>query len=278
MMCTAKVAHLLLTITLAGLHGFLPDSRAASHPGDGPPFNIVMLRSSNVFSPAALAQDQQMREALERGTVRGVQFFVEILDTLRFKQPEIEKEFLSLFRKKYRDEHIDLFLAVGIDAMRFAQRYREQLMPGVPILFYNVAADAVERYPIEPGVTGVLLKFDVAGTLDLAIRLQPNARRIVVIGGQAEYDKNWLRRAREALVLYEGKLAVSYLTHLALPQILENVKKIERDTIVLFLSIVRDAAGRTYQSPTVAKQVADVSQAPVYGVIDSTLGHGIVGG
>ncbi|HSE86704.1 MAG TPA: PAS domain S-box protein, partial [Candidatus Binatia bacterium] len=277
-MRTAKAACVLL-IAVAGLQFLCSRAGAAlasSH--DYPPLNIVMLRSSPVFTAAAISQDQQMRETLERQTTRDVKFHSEILDALDFDASVIEKEFLSLFHKKYRDQPIDLLLAVGAYALRFAQRYRDELMPGVPILFYNVAEDAIEGYPILPGVTGVLLKFDVAGTLDLAVRLQPRARRIVVIGGQAAYDRNWFRRAREALAPYENKLEVLYWNNYAVPEILENVKRLEPDTIVLFLSMVRDAAGQSYLLRNIVKQVAEVSQAPVYGVIDTALGQGIVGG
>jgi PAS domain S-box-containing protein len=277
-MRTAKAACVLL-IAVAGLQFLCSRAGAAlasSH--EYPPLNIVMLRSSPVFTAAAISQDQQMRETVERRTTRNVHFHIEILDTLNFDAAEIEKEFLSMFHKKYRDRPIDLFVAVGIYALRLAQRYRENLIPGVPILFYDVAEDAIEGYPILPGVTGVLLKFDVAGTLDLAVRLQPQARRIVVIGGQAAYDRNWFRRAREALAPYENKLEVLYWNNYAAPEMLENVKRLEPDTIVLFLSMVRDAAGQHFLLRNIVKQVAEVSRAPVYAVIDTAFGQGIVGG
>src|SRR4029453_18294833 len=112
-------------------------------------------------------------------------------------------------------------------------------------------------------VAGIFLKCDVAGTVDLALRLQPRARQLVVIGGTAEYDKNWLRRAREALAPYQGKLSVSYLNNLTLSDILEKVKQLPRDTIVLYLSMTRDATGRIYPSQSVVRQVSDASRAPV---------------
>ena len=277
MMPTAKVAHVLL-IALAGVQLLCSHARAASASGDDAHFNIVIIHSSNIFAPLIITQDRHMREALERRIDRGVTFFVEALDTLRFDQSAMEREFLAQLSNKYRGQKIDLFLAVGIEALRFAQRSRTEIRPGAPILFYNVATDAIGRFPLEPGVTGVLLKYDVADTLDLAVRLQPHARRIVVVGGQTEFDKDWLRRARKALTPYESKLEVLYWDNYALPEILENLKGLQADTIVLFLSMVRDATGRNYQTPIVAKQVAEASRAPVYGALETTFGQGIIGG
>ena len=278
MIRTAKLAAMpLIAIALTLLVCF--DAGAAEVNTDEPaPFKVVMFRSSNIFSPAAIAQDEEMRKALESKTSRTVQFFVEVVDTLNFHRAETGAEFLSLFRRKYDDQQIDLFMAVGADALRFVQRHRERLLPAVPVLFYNVAEDALGRAPLLRDVTGVFLKFDVAGTLNLATRLQPDARRIVVVAGVAPYDKNWLRRAREALAAAKFNLEVVYLTDLALPEILENLKKLPRDTIVLYLSVIRDVTGRIFHSRDVAKRVSDASGAPVYGVLDISLGHGVVGG
>src|SRR5262245_12345602 len=271
----AKLAGALL-IVFVGLQARAATVRAADD--DLPSFKVVMLRSSNALSSAAIIQDQQMREALERTVNGSVQFFVEILDTIDFNGAVTDKEFLALFKKKYRGQRVDLMLAVGRDALTFAQCYREQLLPGVPIMFYNVADDFIQKRPLESDVAGVFLKFDVAGTLDLALRLQPRARQLVVIGGTAEYDKNWLRRAREALAPHQGKLNVAYFNELTFPKILEKVKQLPPDTIVLYLSMARDAAGRAYPSHSVVKQISEASRAPVYGVMDSNLGQGIVGG
>ena len=38
---------------------------------------------------------------------------------------------------------IDLLMAAGADALDVAQRFRDVLLPGVPIVFYNVAEDAL---------------------------------------------------------------------------------------------------------------------------------------
>ena len=74
-----------------------------------------------------------MREAFAAKGSRNVEFFVETMDTMWFDRSEIEPEFLSLFRKKYGSRKIDLLMAAGADALDFAQRFRDVLLPGVPI-------------------------------------------------------------------------------------------------------------------------------------------------
>src|SRR6185295_11483772 len=65
---------------------------------------------------------------------------------------------------------------------------------------------------------------------------------------------------------------------LPLQQILENLRKLPADSIVLYLAFSDDGAGHTYSPADIAKRVAAASPAPVYGVLETYLGQGIVGG
>ena len=242
------------------------------------PFRVMILRNTSQYLPAGILQDRGMREAFAAKGPGRVEFFVETMDTMWFDRSEIEPEFLSLFRKKYGGRKIDLLMAAGADALDFTQRFREVLLPGVPIVFYNVAEDAIRGRGIQPGMTGVVLRFNLPGTLDLAVRLQPDARRIVVVSGTSAYDRNWLRRAREALREYESRLEVSYWVGQPLQQLIENLRKLPADAIVLYLAVSGDGSGRTYSPADMARQIAAASVAPVYGVLETYLGQGIVGG
>jgi formate hydrogenlyase transcriptional activator len=242
------------------------------------PFRVMILRNTSQYLPAGILQDRGMREAFAASGSRNVELFVETMDTMWFNRSEIEPEFLSLFRKKYQSRKIDLLMAAGADALDFAQRFREVLLPGVPIVFYNVAEDALPGRLLQPGMAGVTLRFNLPGTMDLAVRLQPAARRIVVVSGTSPYDRNWQRRAREALKSYEGRLEVSYWSGLSLQQLLENLRELRADAIVLYLTFSDDGAGHTYSPADVAKRIAAASAAPVYGVLETYLGQGIVGG
>ena len=270
-----RVASWVL-IAMLTLSGWLCVNAQAANVEE--PFRVMILRNTSQYLPAGILQDRGMREAFAAKGPGKVEFFVETMDTMWFDRSEIEPEFLSLFRKKYGSRKIDLLMAAGADALDFTQRFHDVLLPGVPIVFYNVAEDAIRGRGIQPGMSGVVLRFNLPGTLDLAVRLQPDARRIVVVSGTSAYDRNWLLRAREALREYESRLEVSYWAGQPLQQLLENLRKLPADAIVLYLAVSGDSSGRTYSPADIARQIAAASAAPVYGVLETYLGQGIVGG
>lgn len=64
-----------------------------------------------------------------------------------------------------------------------------------PLVSFSVSEELVRGRDFGPAVTGVTIAFNLEGTLDLAVRLQPSARRVVVVTGAADYDKYWIPRA-----------------------------------------------------------------------------------
>jgi signal transduction histidine kinase len=74
------------------------------------------------------------------------------------------------------------------------------------------------------------------------------------------------------------EFAARSLVGLPRETLLDEVRKLPRDTIVLLLSVLRDGAGRDFVPADMAEEIASASGAPVYGPYDTYLGRGAVGG
>jgi signal transduction histidine kinase len=241
-------------------------------------WNVVVLSGANFPVPAGLVQDQALREAIIAGTTRRIEFLLEALEMFRLPRAESEPELVGFLRKKYHDVKVDLVLAVGDYGLDFAERHGAALWPGTPVVFYSVSEELVRNRNLRLAITGQTVCFEVGGTLDLAVRLQPNTKRIVVITGVTDNDRYWSIPVTEALRRHEGKLEVTWLTNQSVPHLVEAVRKLPRDTIVLYTTLFRDASGQTYVSRDVLRDLAAASSAPVYGFFETYVGQGVVGG
>ena len=203
---------------------------------------------------------------------------VESFDASRFPDLEAETPTASYLRSKYSGRGIDALVAVGPQALTFLARNGAELFPGVPTVFAGVSEASVARASL-PDSTGVISAFGVTETVDLALRLQPEAKNLVVITGTSALDTIWYGTAREQLSGLSSRIDVSHLAGLPLEDVLVEVASLPRDAIVLFLSMVQDGSGR-YFTPTadVVRDVAGVSSAPVYAVYETLFGTGVVGG
>src|SRR5262249_49945016 len=130
---------------------------------------------------------------------------------------------------------------------------------------------------LDTDVTGTWLRQGWAETLAIARHLQPNVRRAVVITGSSPPDRVWQANARKQLEA-AGPIEFIYLSDLALPEILDRVRTLPKNAIVLVGVFLRDAAGRDTRTPDALRQIAAASSAPVYGLTDNAVGTGVVGG
>src|SRR5262245_13463382 len=219
-----------------------------------------------------------MRRAFVAGSNLPVECDPEALETILLPSTEYEPEYDAFLKKKYAGIKVDLILAVSLYALEFAERHQDTLWPGTPVVFYSVSEEVVRDRELKPGFTGQAVAFDADGTVGLAMRLQPDARRVVIVGGVADADQYWVARWAESVRRYAGTMEMRFLTNLPLSQLVAEMRGIERDSIVLYATMFRDSVGQNYVPVDLVPKLTEASGAPVYSFFETSLGQGIVGG
>ena len=239
---------------------------------------VLVLNGLDPYLPAYLAIDSAMRASLANETTRRIVFYSEPLDAQRFAIEPREPEVLAALAKKYGALHIDVVVTVMKPALDFYKRHGEQLWPGARLVFHGIPDPAADLVTFPPGSTGLVNRDDFGGTIDLARRLQPDARRILVIGGASPLDVELEQRARQIVPTRAGTAAVEFLSGWPLPELVARVAAEPADTIVLYLSQFRDRDGRPYLPRQVLQAISSVSAAPVYGLFETYVGFGVAAG
>lgn len=239
---------------------------------------VVVLNATDPYLPAFIEVDGAMREAMRMGRGAPAQLYAETLDMSRFPQALLEDELVALLRKKYRDLKVDVIVAVAAIALDFAQRHRDEIWPGATIVFHSVSTAELRVRSLPPRTIGVPLRYDFASTLDLALTLRPRTRRVAVIAGDSELDRATLAIAQASLERFAGTLEVQPLVGLRLADTLAAVRALPSDTVVLYVLMFRDGAGVPLVPRDALARIAEASGAPVFGVFETYLGHGIAAG
>ena len=239
---------------------------------------VLMLYGLDPYLPPFLAMDKAMRASLASETSGPIQFFSESLDSQRFAMEAMELELAALLARKYGALRINVVVAVSRTALDFFERHGEQIWPGARVVFVGFLGYEQNPSELPAGASAVVSILDAAGTIDLARRLQPGARRIVVISGASEVDRRARQQAREALAKLDPRVPVEFLSGLPLPELVARVAAEPSDSIVIYLAQFRDRDGRPYEPHDVLRAIVKTSRAPVYGAAESVLGLGAVAG
>jgi PAS domain S-box-containing protein len=239
-----------------------------------PPKNVLVLYS---FTDRRAQDDLEILKSTTRSRVdTPVDFHVEYLGSARFDAPGYEKAVTGSLASVYGSKKIDLVIADFYPALRFAVDHRQELFPGAPIVFSSVPPKRLEGQKLWPGVTGVTMNVDLPGTIDLALRLQPDTKNAVVVVGAAETDRYWGAVIDQELRQHQSRLNVIDLLGLPPDQLLKQVSALPPHTVVFFQAIPEEEAQPVVGAREIVSTIAQ--RFPTYCFINRCLGHGAIGG
>ena len=114
--------------------------------------------------------------------------------------------------------------------------------------------------------------------MKLILQLQPDVKRIVVIGGTTEVDQAVINRVMQAANSFKDKIEFELWNNRSIDEILNGVKSLPPETVIFFTRMFRDGAGQAVISANIAQSIGKAANVPVYALTDAALGSGIVGG
>ena len=131
----------------------LVPSRSAQAADSGQPKNVLVLYS---FSDRSLFDPLDNLKAAIRSRVNSpVNFYVHYLEAQGLEDPNYDHSLSENLRSELSGVKLDLVITAVYSSYQFALRHRDELFPGVPIVFSYVHASRVDGKQLPPGVTGV---------------------------------------------------------------------------------------------------------------------------
>lgn len=221
------------------------------------------------------------QDALEGELVpRGVELFVEYMDTQRNFTPRTFALLAAVYRDRYagRPEPYAAIVATDDPALDFLLEYRDELFPGTPVVFAGINNVDPARIPREAGYTGVNEAIDIPGTLDLMLELRPETSRVYVISDTSltgEINKRIFAQERRA---HDHLVDFQLLYDLEPTELYRQLSDLDPGDAVLYLSYIISPDGHHLSAEESLSTISRVSPAPVYSLWDFLSGTGAVGG
>jgi signal transduction histidine kinase len=239
---------------------------------------VLALYADDRLLPAVQQGEAGLRAGLAAGPPTGIEYFGEFFHAGRFPMAGHGEVMHAYLLAKYRESPPDVLVAGGRAALLFLLDHRQTLFPGTPIVFMGLSGDEVPADRLDANVTGLPGSWELLPALELALRLQPDTTRMVVISGASSRDQELLAPLREAATRAAGRVSFTWLTDRTLAQLKTEVAALPRGTVALFVSHFQDAAGQFYQPREVLEILAPLTSVPIYGLFESQVGYGLVGG
>src|SRR6188472_2820675 len=239
---------------------------------------ILFLYQHDPNAPGVVVFTQPLKAVVREQIPTGVEFYDEYLDLDRFPGPDRSPQLARYYAEKYHDFRPDAIVTEGTRALRFATERLSSLFPGVPIVYGVTFEPGVDFSGLPANVTGRRQPLPFVSTYSLARALQPDAERVVVVGGASQMDSLLLSVAlREITPLLHG-MELDVLQDWSYESLIDSLHGIPPRTFVIFSSFSRDQRGRKFIPGDLIASLARLTSAPAYGIARNWVGDGIVGG
>ena len=206
-----------------------------------------------------------------------VNFQVIYLDYQRLEDAFYRESLAETLRRGYSEVKPDLLIVVFLRSLQFVMENRDKMFPSVPIVFMAVSASEVEDLKMLPGITGFAGSVGIRATIDLALRLHPDAKTVAVISDvPGSTERRWLATTHSELLRFQDKVREIDIMGLPSTQMLERVSTLPPHTVALF-----ELAPRSSTKPAVGAfdvLAALALRVPTYSPWETLCTNGCVGG
>ncbi len=197
---------------------------------------------------------------------------VEFMDGRRHGSPADLERLREYYEYKFQNLKFGVIISSDDTALGFLLENHQRLFPQTPLVFCGVGM--IERYDFsrQPLFTGLAEVTDSQETVALALKLHPQARRVVVV---SDSRGRWseLEQAFPQL-----KFVFLDPQNLELSELLNRLRQMPSDSFGLLEAFFGNRFGQTFSASDVTREISENCPFPVYGVNANTFRHGIVGG
>ena len=219
---------------------------------------------------------QGLQEALS--DLPGVDLRIEYMDAQRFPAPEHLEHLRRLYGAKYGDAPLAAMVVCDDIGLDFVLAHRSELFRNAPLVFCGVNDFEPARIAGHSAITGVNEAPDMVQTLELALSLHPQARRVVAISDQTLTGQINRRRFERDHARFEDRVAIEHWIGLSRAEMDSRLGSLTGQDIVLYLSWLLTPGGRTLSVTESVSFIALRSAAPVYSCWDFVIHNGALGG
>jgi PAS domain S-box-containing protein len=202
---------------------------------------------------------------------------IEYLDLRRLPDGRHLDELKKLFRLKYQTNQFSVIIAMDNPALDFAIDNQAVLFGNAPIVFCGINNFKPALLKGRADVTGIVEAIDIAGTIEVMLRLHPATREIFC---PHDYTTTGLaiRKELEALAPRFGKVRFRFTDPLTMEELLREIERLPNDNLVLETGFITDKSSRNFNISETTRLFYEHSPVPIYSTYEQRLGSGIVGG
>ena len=248
------------------------------HAATGEPKRVLILDSFgrdfapwNAITPA-------LKTELAQQSPGPIEFHEASLETARFGDALAERPFAEYLRALFNGRKLDLAVLVGGPAVQFWWRHRDALFSGTPVVIGGIYQRVLRTVTLTPNDTAVASQLDMQAIIEIILRVLPQTTNIAVVSGDSPLERFWMAQCRQAWEPFTNRVHFTWLNELPFAEMCRRAAELPPRSAVGYGGLLVDAAGVPHEQMHALDRLCAAANAPVFGLYEEQLGHGIIGG
>jgi signal transduction histidine kinase len=240
--------------------------------------NVVLLFAYRSIAPINAEWHHGIVQGLSESWSGPLNIEVEYLDLVHRTDSDYLAEWINLLKIKYAPQLPDVVIPVYGRAVQFLMENRDEVFPGVPVVFCSAPSALAELAIQQPRTTGVAFRFDYDRTVKTILQLLPRTKRLVILSGSSDHNRLLLQDATSHLNRFIDQISIDVWEGVPVDKMRGMLAELPGDTAILGLAYDRDASGNQYSTIPLFESLNESSSVPIFGLFDTLIGRGIIGG
>lgn len=266
------------TIIFVSILTFYCGTSSANHDRE---IKRVLILYSYSVSVGNLFTEKGILNSFEANKHFNIKVYTETLPDSTFDTANDIRDVALYLRHKYSRIRPDAIITVLPAALDFIMSQPDTLFPDIPIVaaqLDDAHLKMVYYSPLRHRITGTVFEPAISRLIDSVINVKPMTKHVALIAGTSIHSKTLANTCRNAIARHSDKLDIIDLTGFSMEIILKKTASLPPDTIILFTTLLKDGANRMYIPRDALHLISENSSAPIFGIYESYLNYGIVGG
>ncbi|MGE5473850.1 MAG: ABC transporter substrate binding protein [Ignavibacteriales bacterium] len=220
-----------------------------------------------------------LKEKTQQLNLNNIEYEYEYLQLFRSSTDNTYTDDLALFLKeKYsNNKKIDLVYIYNKASLDFMLKYEKILLPNVPKVFVGLEIENYNLNILPSNYTGIIAKYDFNKAYDLMLKIQPEIKNIYVLLGDSKLESDGLKKTGTTWEKFNNRVNFKFLNKLKISEIINKIKGLKKGSVIFYISMINDVE-KNYASSEFVDKICQYTNVPIYGMLDTYLGTGIVGG
>lgn len=265
-------------VTLTMLFGTVFGAEIGTASTNLPPKRVLILESFGHDAAPFSAGITALRTTLAKEFGEPVDIYNQSLEMARLVDPEAESTLAHFLERRFDQHWPDVVLPVGAPAIAFVARYRDQIFTNTPMVFTGADQRRLSPDFFGPHTTLISANVNLPAAIENILQVLPATTNVLVVFGTSPLESFWVAECRKEFLPFVKRLSFEWMTHARLEDIENRAASLPPHSAIFFPMLVVDSAGVPYTDRQGLSRIRSVANAPIFGLFESQLGWGIVGG